>query len=286
MDSLSPRLGQNRREQISEQRSSRGLGLPSTSNLEVRLARSSAEVRAAQALRFRVFYEEMSAVADSNHASHDVDSFDEVCDHLVVLDHDLVERVSGKKQPQIVGTYRLLRKEVADLHGGFYTAQRFNLDPLFEANPELRFLELGRSCVLPSHRTKGAVQLLWRGIWDYCLHQDIDVMLGCASLEGTDPDKLAPALAFLHHYARSPSWMAAPPSKDRIAMDRLAKENLNKRRALAALPPLIKGYLRLGAKFGDGAVVDRQFGTTMVLVVLPVASISERYVRHFEDRIQ
>ena len=146
----------------------------------------------------------------------------------------------------------------------------------------LRFLELGRSCVLAPYRNKRTVELLWHGIWTYVLQHNLDVMIGCASLEGTDPDKLALQLSFLHHYARAPeAWRARALPHRYVEMNRLRRSAIDPKAALRALPPLIKGYLRLGATFGDGAVIDRQFGTTDVLVILPVATINARYVAHF-----
>jgi len=108
------------------------------------------------------------------------------------------------------------------------------------------------------------------------------VMIGCASLEGTDPDKLALPLSFLHHFARAPEpWNATALPQRRVEMNRLPKARVDPKEALRRLPPLIKGYLRLGAQIGDGAVIDRQFGTTDVLIVLPVSAITSRYIGHF-----
>jgi putative hemolysin len=107
-------------------------------------------------------------------------------------------------------------------------------------------------------------------------------MIGCASLEGTDPRRLALPLSFLHHHAAAPEpWRVRALDNRYVPMDLLPREAIDPRLALRTLPPLLKGYLRLGATFGDGAVIDDQFGTTDVLVVLPVASISERYINHF-----
>ncbi len=264
-------------------RKSRGAGLDPIlgrlGSLEVRLATATREVRRAQRLRYSVFYEERTAVPGGARSSRrDVDAYDAICDHILVLDH---ERGSGA-EPRVVGTYRVLRQEVADRYFGFYSAGEYDLAPLLAANRNLRFLELGRSCVLKPYRNKRTVELLWHGIWTYVLHHRIDVMIGCASLEGTDPDALALPLSFLHHYARAPEAWRARARDDRFtAMDRLPKEAVNPKAALQSLPPLIKGYLRLGASFGDGAVVDRSFGTTDVLVILPVAAISQRYIDHF-----
>lgn len=254
-------------------------------SLEVRLATSVPEIRRAQRLRYRVFYEEMSAIPTgiSLLARRDIDDFDTVCDHLLVIDHAATEAKPFRKpRPKVVGTYRLLRQDAADRHFGFYTAGEYDIAPLIAANRGKRFLELGRSCVLKPYRTKRTVELLWAGIWAYVQHHRIDAMLGCASLEGTDPDRLALPLSFLHHHARAPeAWCARALPGRYVAMDRLSREVVDPKAALQALPPLIKGYLRVGATCGDGAVVDRQFGTTDVFVVLPVSAIAARYRDHF-----
>jgi len=255
-------------------------------NLEVRLARKKSEIRRAQRLRFKVFYEEMSAVPTGLAAlsRRDADGYDALCDHLLVLDHTPPKRKKpfAKPRPKVVGTYRLLRSDVAERHAGFYSESEYDLAPLLAAQGHRRILELGRSCVLKPYRSKRTVELLWQGIYAYVLHHRIDALIGCASLEGTDPDRLALPLAFLHHHARAPEgWRVRPLPERAVAMDRLPKESVDPKAALQTLPPLIKGYLRLGATFGDGAVIDRQFGTTDVFVTLPVEVIGARYRGHF-----
>jgi L-ornithine Nalpha-acyltransferase len=249
--------------------------------LEVRLAHTAAEIRDAQKLRFNVFYREMSAVADAAAclARRDVDLFDALCDHLLVIDH---AAASPRGRPAVIGTSRLLRQDMAERCGGFYSAGEFDLGALLARHRESKFLELGRSCVLPAYRNGRTLELMWHGIWTYVLAHRISVMIGCASLEGTDPDRLALPLSFLHHYARAPEvWRAAALPRRHITLNRMPKAAVSLKKALALMPPLIKGYLRLGAYVGDGAVVDRQFGTTDVLIVLPVSAINSRYVDHF-----
>ena len=249
--------------------------------LEVRLARSAADVRRAQHLRFKVFYGEMSATPDAaaRLARRDIDPHDGVCDHLLVVDHAAPDR-AGK--PGVVGTYRLLRQDMAERHAGFYSAGEFDVAALVARHRDLKFLELGRSCVLPPYRNKRTVELLWHGIWTYVLQHRLDAMIGCASLEGTDPDRLAAPLSFLHHFARAPeAWRTSALPRRYVEMNRMRKAAIDRKAALHALPPLIKGYLRLGAAIGDGAVIDRQFGTTDVFIVLPVSAISARYIEHF-----
>ena len=249
--------------------------------LEVRLARTSAEIRRAQKLRYDVFYKEMSAVADTTayFARRDIDLFDAVCDHLLVVDHAAPK---VRNAAAIVGTYRLLRQDVAERTGGFYSAGEFDVGSLVARHRVLKFLELGRSCVQPPYRNKRTVELLWHGIWTYVLEHRVDVMIGCASLDGTDPDRLALPLSFLHHYARAPEpWRTMALPRRYLELNRMPKAAVAPKTALQLLPPLIKGYLRLGAFVGDGAVIDRQFGTTDVLIILPVSEIRSRYVAHF-----
>lgn len=250
--------------------------------LEVRLAQDKRDIRRAQKLRYKVFYQNGVAIADAATllARRDKDAYDKICDHLMVIDHAAPPTLSGN-QP-VVGTYRLLRQEMADRHDGFYSANEFDLSAMRDRHPGLNFLELGRACVIPKYRTKRTVELLWRGIWNYVCANKVDVMIGCASLNGTDPARLALPLSFLHHHARAPAaWRVRAHESRFVEMNRMAKEAIDPKAALRELPPLIKGYLRVGATVGDGAVIDHAFGTTDVLIIMPVAAIRARYVAHF-----
>ena len=254
--------------------------------LEVRIAESEAEIEAAQHLRYRVFYEEMSAVPtpEMRKERRDFDKYDAFCDHLLVIDRNMRNE---QGEPAVVGTYRLLRGEVAALNGGFYTSSEFDLSPTLKRYPPgTRFLELGRSCVLKSHRTRAStMQLLWRGNQLYIERFRIEVMFGCASFPGTDPDAHALPLSYLHHFHRAPEGyrIRARPELY-VEMNRMAQDAIDIKEALRALPTLIKGYVRIGAFIGDGAVIDRQFGTTDVLIYFPVSRIDERWRSKF-DRI-
>lgn len=252
-------------------------------NLEVRLARTRAEVRRAQRLRYEVFYNEMSATPSlaAQIRRRDHDAYDSICDHLLVIDKESGRgRLSGGR---VVGTYRVLRQDMRRGSRGFYTQSEYDIARLIDArSPEYLFMELGRSCVLKPYRNKRTVELLWHGLWTYVREHGVGVMLGCASFEGTDPDAHAMALSFLHHERLAPpEWRVGAHPHLHERMDRLPREAVDARAALKALPPLIKGYLRLGAFVGDGAVIDHQFGTTDVLVILPVENIDPRYFDHF-----
>jgi putative hemolysin len=240
-----------------------GFGELRAGNLGVRIAETAEEVDAAQALRFRVFYEEMGAHPDAETlaSARDRDAFDAVADHLLVIDHDL-----GEGPASVVGTYRLIRREAARAVGGFYSAAEYDIAPLVALPGPI--LELGRSCVGANHRTRGTLQLLWRGIAAYVFRHRIDVMFGCASLPGTDLDALAPVLTSRY-----------------VRMDRLPPVGLDLRAVPNDLPPLIKGYLRLGGFVGDGAVLDPQFNTTDVCIVVKTELITDKYSKHYERKL-
>ncbi len=263
-----------------------GQSLGKIGPLEVCIANSAKELRMSQRLRYEVFYEEMSAVADAQTqlTRLDRDRYDAFCDHMLVLDHNSQVRNKpfSKLKPEIVGTYRVLLQEVADQNGGFYTAGEFDIQRILDRHRDLNFMELGRSCVLKPYRTKKTIELLWHGIWSYVLMHNVDVMIGCASIEGTDPDELAEQLSFLHHFASAPEeWQVSALPDQYVDMNRLPKDKVDYKAALRSLPPLLKGYLRLGAFFGDGAVIDYQFGTTDVLIIMPVSKLNPRYVSYY-----
>jgi putative hemolysin len=247
-------------------------------SLQVRLARTLGDIDAAQALRYRVFYEEMGARPSPEMARRrrDFDGFDPCCDHLLVLDH-----ARGEGGEAVVGTYRLIRRGAAARHGGFYTAAEYDIASIL-ANPG-EILELGRSCVDAAARNRSTMQMLWRGIAAYVFHHGIELMFGCASLPGTDPEALGLPLAYLYHHHLAPPEIR-PRALDRryVDMRHLAPEAIDPARALAELPPLVKGYLRLGGFVGDGAVIDEQFNTTDVCIVVKTDLVTDKYYRHYE----
>lgn len=255
-----------------------GIGELRAGNLGLRIARTGEELEAAQALRFRVFYQELGAHPDelATRTGRDSDRYDAVADHLLVVDHDL-----GSGPDAVVGTYRLIRREAAETIGRFYSADEYDIS-MIERFPG-RVLELGRSCVDAAYRGRAAMQLLWRGIAAYVFTHNIDLMFGCASLPGNDVDALAAELTYLHanHLAPADIRMKALPGRY-VAMQRMDPAEIDARQVLVSLPPLIKGYLRLGGFVGDGAVVDPQFNTTDVAVVVQTDLVTGKYYRHFE----
>ena len=236
------------------------------------------EIDAALALRYRIFFDEMGAVPDaaSVAARRDRDAFDAVADHLLVIDHEL-----GSGPEGVVGTYRMIRQEAADRIGRFYSADEYDIDTILHFPG--RILELGRSCVDAGYRGRAVMQLLWRGIATYVAHHGIDLMFGCASLAGTDPDALAVELTYLYEHHLAPPALRPRARLERyVDMRRLDVELIDPRRANLLLPPLIKGYLRLGGFIGDGAVVDRQFNTTDVAIIVKTDTVTDKYLKHYE----
>jgi putative hemolysin len=223
-----------------------------------------------------------------------------VADHLIVVDHDAGGHDAGGhdagghdagghdadghdagRAPPVVATYRLIRAEAAARVGGFYSSAEYDITPIL-ARPG-NVLEVGRSCVHAAYRHRQVMQLLWLGIAAYVAQHDIAVLFGCASLPGTDPDALGEELTYLLHYHLAPPELRARALAGRyVDMARTDPGRLDRRRSLAALPPLIKGYLRLGGFVGDGAVIDAQFNTTDVAVVVKTELVTQRYQRHYE----
>lgn len=252
--------------------------------LEVRLAETDLEVEAAQRLRYRVFYEEMSAVPspEMRESRRDFDHFDDVCDHLLVVDRSVLD---DEGQPVVVGTYRLMRDVDAARAGGFYTQSEYDISAMLRGvAPGTKLLELGRSCVLKDYRTRpGAMQLLWRGLMVYNTRFATDVMFGCASFATVDPKTVALPLSYLYHFHLAPAEIRVKANPQLyVDMNLMPKEAIDPKEALRALPPLIKGYVRAGGYIGDGAVIDRQFGTTDVFIYFPVSKLDDRYRSRFE----
>lgn len=230
----------------------------------VTLARDEAEVRAAQRLRHDVFALEMGALLSTPEPGLDIDGFDAYCDHLLVRD-----TVTG----QVVGTYRLLPPERAAVAGRLYSEGEFDLAPLDAIRSGL--VEVGRSCVHPDHRDGTVIGLIWAGIARYMVDRGHEWLAGCCSIPLADGGLLAAG-----------SW-------DRVRDKHLAPEEFRVRPLLpwvpnhvtpagrTELPPLLRGYLRLGAWVCGQPAHDPDFGVADLLVLLPMRRVNARYLRHF-----
>ncbi len=247
-------------------------------NMEIRLAESEREIDASLALRYNIFYNEMGAKPSPRvlKTERDFDPYDEFCDHMLVIDRER----GTTKEPCVVGTYRLLRGEVADEHAGFYSEGEYELEPLIKRSGEV--LELGRSCIDSDYRSRGTMQLLWRGIADYVFTHSIRFMFGCASIPGTDPATMRLPLAYLYHYHLAPEHIRTNALDERyVDMNMMDKDTIDVGQALRELPPLIKGYLRVGGVVGDGAVIDYDFNTTDVNIIVETENVTAKYLNHY-----
>lgn len=245
-------------------------------NLCLRIAGSAEEVKAAQTLRYRVFYEEMGGIPSPamQMRKRDFDEFDHYCDHLVVLDYE------SSQTGQVVGTYRLLRRSQVENTAGFYSETEFDISAIKGEKGEI--LELGRSCVHPAYRDRAVIQLLLRGIASYITLYDIKYMFGCASFFGNDVNRYSLPLSYLYHYHTAPREICpvAIPEKY-LEMNLMNKESIDIKEAFSALPALIKGYLRMNCYTGCGAVFDPHFNTIDVGIVVKTDLISNKYTQRY-----
>ena len=232
--------------------------------LSVRVARTTGEVREAQRLRYLVFAEEMGARLTGPEPGVDEDRFDEFCDHLIVRDLPTGE---------VVGTYRVLSPRAAARAGGYYSEQEFDLGRLVHLRPGL--VEVGRSCVHPEHRTGAVIALLWSALGDYMRDGRYTHLIGCASISMADGGHAAAHLyrEIAERYLSPLEYRAFPRLP--LPLERLHGESA------AELPPLLKGYLRLGAWVCGEPAWDPDFNTADLLVLLAMSRLDRRYARHF-----
>ncbi|MEM1343589.1 MAG: GNAT family N-acyltransferase [Pseudomonadota bacterium] len=247
----------------------------------VRLAESDRDVAAAQRLRYRVFVEEMGAVAGAEDAAvrRERDRFDPYFDHLLLIDNECAD---ADKELGVVGVYRLMTGAAARRGIGFYGASEYDLSRLDAAEGEI--LELGRSCVDADYRGGSGMHLLWTGLGAYVSQHAVTVMFGVASFHGRDPAPLAQALSYLHYnHLAPPDLRVRALETSRVDLDLLPAEEVDKTEAMRQIPALIKAYLRLGGYIGEGAFVDHAFNTVDVCLLMDTQRMVQRY-RKFYSR--
>lgn len=246
-------------------------------NLSLKIADTEQEIEQAQRLRYEVFYEEMGARPNGKMGedNREIEFYDQYCEHLLVIDNDL------PKDRQVVGTYRVLTQDMAKKDNiPFYTETEFDLSKLRATGGNI--MEVSRSCVLESHRSKIAINLLWKGIAAYVFSQNVDYLIGTPSFNGTDLQEHAQTLAYLNAY-----HLADESIRPRVIekfynpLPVIDKDSIDPKRAFMALPPLLKGYMRIGAQIGDGAFIDEQFNCVDVAIVMPIANVTDRYFNHY-----
>lgn len=242
-------------------------------NYLVKIADTKEEITAAQRLRFEVFNIEMNeGLASSWETGLDQDKYDEHADHLIVIDRDI-----GK----VVGTYRMLKKSVANLNGGFYSEGEFDLTNLKKLPVEI--LEMGRSCVHKDYRASNVINLLWAGIAKYMEQVQAKYMFGCGSLHTHNVEEISEIFSYLKskyysdekHRVYPLSKCVVPGLRDDLPLN-------DSREILKKVPPLLKGYFRLGALICGEPAMDKEFGTTDFFILLATENITRRYQNHYK----
>lgn len=245
-------------------------------NFIIKLVHTKSELKKAQALRYSVFYKEKKAkpTLPKKLIRLDYDKIDKFADHLIIIDKN--------KKNKVVGTYRLIRGDVAELYGGYYSSTEFNLINIVNNYQKKHILELGRSCVHKNYRNGTIMNLLWKAIAEYVKLYDIKVLIGCASFSGTDPIKYSEELTYLRDNFSLPANLSVKSyDKNIYPAYKLNNDNSNQLRTFAKLPPLIKGYLRVGGKVSDNFFVDHRFNTIDLFVVVSTDDIDTRYKKKY-----
>jgi len=246
-------------------------------SLTLEVTRCPELILKAQKLRYRIFREELTegntALFSDVEDGVDVDEYDAYCDHVVVYK----TLPDGKKD--VIGTYRMLRRDKLGDMKHFYTENEFDMSPLLN-NYNGSLVEVGRSCVLREYRKGPVIKLLWSGISMYLKHYNIDLLFGCASFFGTNEEEHALSLSYLHHFHMLEDQSICPiGQQDAFAL--IPKDQINERRAFCKLPPLVKGYIRLGAKIGNGVFVDYDMQTMDVCIIVDTKTIPVRQREYF-----
>ncbi len=247
-------------------------------SLQVTLAVNQQQLEDALGLRYRIWVEEVGAeVAPEMHkVRREWDRFDQYCDHLLVIEH-------VGPRPRVVGTYRFLRREGAKKAGSFYSAGEFDISAIERYPGEV--MELGRTSVDPEYRNRAVMQLLLRGIGAYVGKYDVQIMFGCASFQGVDPQEHAARLSYLHHYHMAPPELLMKALPDRYTrMDLMPKDAIDVKRTFVSLPALIKAYMRTGGYIGDGAVIDREYNTVDVGIVVKTELVTDKYYERYGQK--
>ena len=248
-------------------------------NFVIKIVEKKSELKKAQALRYSVFYKEKKAIPTISKKilRLDYDKVDKFADHLIVIDKNR----KGIKN-KIVGTYRLIRGDVAANFGEFYTSSEFDLSKILNSYKHNQILELGRSCVHQDYRNGTIMNLLWKAIAEYVKLYDIKILLGCASFHGTDVMKYNNELSYLRKNFSLPDKLSVKSLDTKIypAYTEI-NSNINDLKTFVKLPPLIKGYLRIGGKVSHDCFVDYKFNTIDLCVIVATANIDEKYKKKY-----
>ena len=246
---------------------------------EVRFAETSAEVKRSQELRYKVFIEEMGGRPCERNSEPflEKDEFDDQCRHLILIDH----KKTGKKVSQkIIGVIRLILGSEAKVRLGFCSSREYDLNLLVSSGKEC--LELGRTCIDKSYRNGLALHYLWKGLGSYTKANGVKFMFGLASFPGNDVKKISMALSFINEkYLAPPEIRPKALKSGFIDMAIIPRGEINRSEALLQMPSLLKGYLRLGARVGEGAFIDRELNTIDVCIIIDLNKMLDKYKDYY-----
>jgi putative hemolysin len=241
---------------------------PAKKALEVKWARHQDEVHAVQKLRFDVFGTEMGARLSTPLPGHDVDLFDDYCEHLLV---------KVAETGQVIGTYRVLTPAQAKRVGSTYSDTEFDLTRLRDMRN--RMVELGRSCVHVDHRHGGVVMALWGALFEFMDRNRLDTMIGCASIPMLHNGVVSGDVAASIWHQLRQTHLADIQFHVRPRLP-LPVDELNHDLPIAP-PALIRGYLKLGAKVLGAPAWDPDFNTADLPMMMRTADLPSRYRKHF-----
>ena len=240
-------------------------------------AENKKEIKAAQRLRYKVFFSERDRkIISLKYFKKDSDRYDQYADHLIVTHRN------GKfSKSKIIGTYRLLNSKSAK-YCGFYSKEEFDIDKMLKLHSNENLLELSRSCIHKNFRKKNVLQYMWKKIHHYILDHNIDVLFGMASFLNEKPEEIKTELTYLYKkFLMDETIKVKALDKYKVNMNIADLNNVSELSIVKKLPTLVKAYLKLGAKIGDGAVIDNIVKTTDIFVYLPYKNISKTYLKKF-----
>lgn len=242
-------------------------------NIKIKMAETAEEKRQIYRLRYK------SLILDYDKDKQEIegfdkDEYDDFCDYIVAIDMNTNE---------VVGTYRLIRKEHAEKVGIFLTEKEFNMDNLKNKNCDI--LEIGRAVVKEEYRSGLVIGLLWKAVIRYALTLKVKFLFGTASFHGTDPSIYQHSLSSLYYnHLSPPETRTFAREKSRCSLQQLTEIDIDYRQVKKEMPPLVKGYINLWATIGEGAYIDTFFKSIDVFILLEIDRINPRYLqRYLED---
>ncbi len=245
----------------------------------IKFVENNSELKNTQSLRYSVFYKERKAKPSllKKNLNRDFEKIDLFSHHLIVID-----KTRQNLSDQIVGTYRLLKGDLAYQFGGFYTSSEFDLTNIIKLYNSYEILELGRSCIHKDYRNRNMMSLMWKCIARYIKLYDIKVLFGCVSFPGTDVLKLSEQLFYLRKNFSLPDELSVKSlDKNIFPIGKVTIKKLDMIKIFLKLPPLIKGYLRLGGRVSKSYFVDHEFNTIDLCVVVKTKNIDIKYKKKY-----